>query len=177
MPLLFHLNVWNKGNPKNEWNHCVSSVLTGPKMHNQTPRDSSTKYVTRQGTINSKVEHWDYTTVLLDGGIDLPKSFSPHFLSSPAPVGCIYCLELGQIRLQVCQVGCYKQWPCLKESNISSKIPWVISMSLSMIRWWAIKKSPLNSLCTAMRPAMVLVEGMRGDCFRDAVCSSSSSCN
>ena len=31
-------------------------------MHNQTPRHSSTKHIKKQGTINSKVEHWDYTT-------------------------------------------------------------------------------------------------------------------
>ena len=31
-------------------------------MLNQTPRHSSTKHTTRQGTINSKIEHWDYTT-------------------------------------------------------------------------------------------------------------------
>ena len=30
-------------------------------MCNKTPRHSSTKLTKRQGTINSKVEHWDYT--------------------------------------------------------------------------------------------------------------------
>ena len=34
-------------------------------MHNQTPRHSSTKHIKKQGTINSKVEHWDYTTMCL----------------------------------------------------------------------------------------------------------------
>ena len=65
MPLLFHLSVWTKGNLKNEWKNCVSSVLTRPKMCNQTPRHSSTNHTKKQGTINSKVEHWDYTTIVL----------------------------------------------------------------------------------------------------------------
>ena len=37
-------------------------MLTGPKTCNQTPRYSSTKHIKQQGTINSKVECWDYTT-------------------------------------------------------------------------------------------------------------------
>ena len=32
-------------------------------MHNLTPRYSSTKHINKQGTIDSKVEHWDYTTI------------------------------------------------------------------------------------------------------------------
>ena len=32
-------------------------------MCNQTPRHSSTKHINKQGTKNSKVEHWDYTTM------------------------------------------------------------------------------------------------------------------
>ena len=31
-------------------------------MCNQTPRHSGTKHINKQDTINSKVEHWDYTT-------------------------------------------------------------------------------------------------------------------
>ena len=31
-------------------------------MQNQTPRHSSVKHTKKQGTINSKDEHWDYTT-------------------------------------------------------------------------------------------------------------------
>ena len=65
MPLLFHLSVWTKGNLKNEWKNCASSMLTRPKMHNQTSRDSSTKPVKQQGTIKVKAKHWDYTTVMV----------------------------------------------------------------------------------------------------------------
>ena len=65
IPLLFHLSVWTKVNLKNEWKNCVSSVLARPKACNQIPRHSSTKNTTKQGTINSKVEHWDYTTLLM----------------------------------------------------------------------------------------------------------------
>ena len=32
-------------------------------MYNQTPRHLSIKHIKEQGTINSKVEHWDYTRV------------------------------------------------------------------------------------------------------------------
>ena len=32
-------------------------------MHNQTPRHVGTKHIKKQGAINFKVKHWDYTTV------------------------------------------------------------------------------------------------------------------
>ena len=40
----------------------LAQYSTGPKTFNQTPRHSSTKHIKKEGTINSKVEHWDYTT-------------------------------------------------------------------------------------------------------------------
>ena len=64
MSLLFHPSVWTKGNLKNEWKNCVNSVLAWPKTCTQTPRHSSTNHIKKQGTINSKVKHWDYTTLI-----------------------------------------------------------------------------------------------------------------
>ena len=49
----------NKREPKEWVKNCVSSVLAGPKMCNQTPRHSSTKHRNKQGTINSKFKHWN----------------------------------------------------------------------------------------------------------------------
>ena len=39
-------------------------MLATPKMCNQTPRHSSTKYIKGQGTIKVTAEHWDYTTII-----------------------------------------------------------------------------------------------------------------
>ena len=51
-----------KGTQRMSERTVLAQYLQDQRLATKPPRHSSTKHTTEEGTINSKVKHWDYTT-------------------------------------------------------------------------------------------------------------------